>query len=191
MNNVRPVVSIIVVTALGGLDPSPKARDMGKELWMTEHLDTLTTWQANLGTGKEIHDAMAEASFSAYLWWYVKRFYGPLNESGEISKRGHVMAQYSKFIRPGYHRVALTAASASPDVSVSAYAGEKPALVALNMGGASRRVRFELQNSSVSELRGYRTTESLNLAPTDTVQVSDDGFTRPLPPESIPTYTAP
>lgn len=175
----------------GGLEPYPKARDMGKELWMTEHLDTLTTWQANLGTGKEMHDALADANFSAYLWWYVKRFYGPLTESGEISKRGYVMAQYSKFIRPGSHRVDVSTSTESASVHISAYNGERPAVVALNMGETSQQVHFELQNSSASQLRSYRTTESQNLAPTDTVQVSDDGFTQTLPPESITTYKAP
>lgn len=172
----------------GGLQPYPSAREMGKEVWMTEHLDTTTTWQANLATGKEMHDALAEANFSAYLWWYVKRFYGPLQENGEISKRGYVMAQFSKFVRPGYHRVGLTGPSSVDDVYVSAYDGGKPAIVALNMGNLSQRIRFKLQNREVSEVRVYRTTQSLNLSPTDTLTVSGNSFTERLPPGSITTF---
>lgn len=175
----------------GGLAPYPTAREMDKELWMTEHLDTLTTWQANLETGKEIHDAMAEANFSAYLWWYVKRFYGPLNESGEISKRGYVMAHYSKFVRPGAHRVEVTAPSSSDDVYVSAYQGDSSTIVALNMGNASRRIRFKLRDESLSQLQRYRTTETLDLASETTVEVSEARYTQELPPQSITTYTTP
>lgn len=187
----------------GGLDPYPRAQNMGKELWMTEHLDTLTTWQANLGTGKEMHDAMAEANFNAYIWWYFKRFYGPIcgsgctgqyerpdREEGTITKRGYVMSHYSKFIRPGYHRVGVTNPATIPDVFVSAYDGEKPVIVALNMGESSQRIRFKLRNHSISELQRYRTTEDQNLAE-ETIEVSGNSFTRRLPPRSITTYKVP
>ena len=164
---------------------------MGKELWMTEHMDTLTTWQANLGTGKEIHDAMAEANFRAYLWWYIKRFYGPLRENGAISKRGYVMAQYSKFVRPGAHRVAVTGASSPDDVYVSAYDGEDAAIVALNLGSDPVTLRPQLQDRDISGVTPVRTQADSNLVEHETVPVSDGRFTHTLPPESITTFAAP
>lgn len=171
-----------------GLEPYPRAREMGKEVWMTEHLDTLTTWQANFETGKEIHDSMAEANFSAYLWWYVKRFYGPLKENGEISKRGYVMAQYSKFVRPGDRRVEVSEDESFNDVHVSAYKGENAAIVALNMGTEPVKLHSRLQNGDVSEVTPYRTRETSNLSEKNEVKLSDNRFTYTLPPESITTF---
>ena len=58
----------------GGLMPYPLAVAKGKEVWMTEHLDTSTDWPGALGTAKEIHDCLVTGNFSAYLWWYIKRY---------------------------------------------------------------------------------------------------------------------
>ena len=47
----------------GGLAPYPLAVSKGKEVWMTEHLDTSTNWAGALGTAKEINDCLATANF--------------------------------------------------------------------------------------------------------------------------------
>jgi glucuronoarabinoxylan endo-1,4-beta-xylanase len=99
------------------------------------------------------------------------------------------MSHYAKFIRPGYHRVDVTDPTLN-EVFVSAYDGEKPVIVALNMDNISQRIRFKLRNHDISELERYRTTQDENLAQ-DTVQVSGDSFTRRLPPGSITTYKVP
>ena len=89
----------------GGLASYPLALARGKEIWMTEHLELDTTWTAVVGTAKEIHDCMT-AGMSAYVWWYIVRFYGPILENGQVSKRGYVMSQYARFVRPGDRRIA-------------------------------------------------------------------------------------
>jgi len=100
----------------GGLAPYPLAESKGKEIWMTEHLVLETDWEDNLATGKEIQDCM-NAGMSAYIWWYIVRFYGPIYDDGsqpdtppgavqsEISKRGYVMSQFARFVRPGFFRI--------------------------------------------------------------------------------------
>jgi hypothetical protein len=57
----------------GGLSSYPLAESKGKEVWMTEHLDTDTSWTKVLATAKEINDCMF-AGMSAYIWWYIVRF---------------------------------------------------------------------------------------------------------------------
>src|SRR5579872_1848395 len=91
-----------------GLAPYPLAVSAGKEVWMTEHLDTSIDWSGALNTAKEISDCMAVAGFSVYNWWYLKRFYGPIDQNDNPTKRGFVMAQFSKYIRPGYQRINVT-----------------------------------------------------------------------------------
>ena len=53
---------------------------------------------------KEIHDCM-NVGWVAYVWWYIRRSYGPIDESSNITKLGYVMAQYARYIRPGYSKV--------------------------------------------------------------------------------------
>ena len=85
--------------------------------------------------------ALSLANFNAYIWWYLRRYYGPLGEDGVITKRGHVMSQFTKFIRPGYVRVGATA-NPSPGVTVSAYKSEKLVIVAINQGRFPDALQF-------------------------------------------------
>jgi glucuronoarabinoxylan endo-1,4-beta-xylanase len=171
----------------GGLADYPLAAQKEKEVWMTEHLDLSTDWAGALATGKEIHDCLAVANFSAYFWWYVKRYYGPLGEDGVVTKRGHVMAQFSKFIRPGYRRVA---ASASPAVSVhvSAYARDKAVIVAVNLGASAANQAFVLQNGSVQSVTPWVTSAGLSMARQAPIAVAGGAFTASLPALSVTTF---
>jgi len=83
-----------------GVVENQSAKSKGKEVWMTEHLDTLTTYAANMNTAIEIHDCLTKANFSAYIWWYAKRFYGPIGQDGAITKRGYVMSQFADLSSP-------------------------------------------------------------------------------------------
>jgi glucuronoarabinoxylan endo-1,4-beta-xylanase len=50
----------------------------------------------------------------------IRRAYGLMTEDGVVSKRGYAMAQYAKFIRPGFVRVAATQPAAA-NVTVTTY----------------------------------------------------------------------
>ena len=147
----------------GGLAPYPLAVAKGKEVWMTEHLDTSTDWPGALGTAKEIHDCLVTGNFSAYLWWYIKRYYGPLGDDGVLTQRGYVMAQFSKFIRPGYYRVSATPTPA-PNLYVSAFARDKP-----DRGDQPRHCRsaadFSITNAALNAVTPWLTSNTASLAP--------------------------
>ncbi len=121
----------------GGIAPYALAMSHGKEVWMTEHMDTNISWTAALGTAKEINDCLALANFSLYNWWYIRRSYGPIDEHGIPTKRGYAMAQFAKYIRPGYQRVNVPN-NLTPDVYISAYKrwSEHLVIVAINMGNS-------------------------------------------------------
>ena len=38
---------------------------------------------------------MVDAEFQAYVWWYIRRGYGPMREDGRISKRGSAAARWA------------------------------------------------------------------------------------------------
>ena len=131
-----PYVSIIGGHLYGGgLMDYPLAREMGKELWMTEHLVNDQSLAACLNTAKEIHDSMTVAKFNAYVWWWiVSDANGLYNKSGVIQKRGYVMGQFSKFVRNGYYCVDTTL-NPHANTYVSGYTGDnKAVVVAINKG---------------------------------------------------------
>jgi glucuronoarabinoxylan endo-1,4-beta-xylanase len=173
----------------GGLTSYSLATSKGKEVWMTEHLNTDTSWSAALGTAKEIHDCM-NAGMSAYIWWYIVRFYGPILEDGNVSKRGYIMSQYARFIRPGYVKV-LTTANARPGVYVTAYKNSsKAAIVAINSSGSSIVQTFTMRNGTVSSFIPYYTSSTKNCIQGNTVFVSNGSFTTTLESSSVTTFVS-
>lgn len=180
----------------GGLTDYPLARARGKEVWMTEHLDLSTDWAGALATGKEMHDCLAVANFSAYLWWYLRRYYGPLGEDDRVTKRGYVMAQFAKFIRPGYTRIEATVNPAA-GVHVSAYRGANLVIVALNLGTTEVNQTFTVAPDAApaatlaSTAAAWVTSHTLDLAAQPPLPLTARAFTASLPAESISTFVVP
>jgi glucuronoarabinoxylan endo-1,4-beta-xylanase len=181
---------------LYGRRPSdyPLARSLGKELWMTEHYTSSTTsaneWPLALGVGKEIHDSMT-ANFSAYIWWYIRRSYGPITEDGLVSKRGSLIAQYAKFVRPGDVRVAATA-PAVPDVYVTAYKGDANRLVvvAVNLNTAAQDITLDAVDGCVDHFERFTTSATKDVSD-DGVVVLDQGRAAvSLDAESVTTFVS-
>jgi glucuronoarabinoxylan endo-1,4-beta-xylanase len=182
----------------GGLNRYTNAFDHGKEVWMTEHYTNSNTdgniWAGAIGAmgvAKEIHDCMAVADFSAYIWWYVRRYYGPLHDATDvITKRGYVMGQYSKFIRPGYYRVDATA-TPQTDIFVSAYKGNgKTVIVAINQRDTPINQTFTIQNGTVTSVTPYRTSASENIKTLAPITLTSGEFSAPLPAQSITTFVS-
>jgi glucuronoarabinoxylan endo-1,4-beta-xylanase len=172
----------------------PLARSLGKELWMTEHYTnssmSANVWPLALAVGKEIHDSMS-ASFSAYIWWYIRRFYGPITEDGLVSKRGYLMAQYSKFIRPGAVRVAATP-PAAPDVYVTAYQGDDDRLVvvAVNTSPDARDITLDADGSCVESFARFTTSATKNVADDGRLALSAGRAAVTLEGQSVTTFVS-
>ncbi|PZD94495.1 glycosyl hydrolase [Paenibacillus sambharensis] len=176
--------------------PLFKQKGAGKELWMTEvyypnsDMTSGDRWPEALDVAHHIHHAMADGEFQAYIWWYIRRGYGPMREDGTISKRGYSMAHFSKFVRPGYKRVDATK-NPNTNVFVSAYkGGNKVVIVAVNKGSSAVNQNFVLQNGSVSAVSRWVTKANSNLQPEATIQVTGNNFSANLAPQSITTFVA-
>ncbi|MFF7547375.1 glucuronoxylanase [Streptomyces canus] len=173
--------------------PLFKQKGAGKELWMTEvyypnSTDSADLWPQALDVGEHIHRAMVDAEFQAYIWWYIRRSYGPMREDGKISKRGATMAHFARFVRPGYTRVEATAKPAT-DVYVSAYrGGGSTVVVAVNKGTAAVGQKFTLANSAGPTVSSWLTDASRNVASQGTTAVSNGSFTVTLPARSMMTF---
>ena len=169
----------------GGLYSYPLAMNKGKEVWMTEHLDLGEYWRDSLATGKEIHDCMV-SNFNAYIWWYIRRFYGLIDDNSDVTKRGYVVSHFSRFIRPGYYRVD---ADGSPvtGVSVSAYRDfDTAVIVAINQTSQNQVITFSMSGGEVASFDRYETTATENVSYLGSIQAGGT-FQLTLPANSITT----
>ncbi|NUT20689.1 MAG: cellulose-binding protein [Hamadaea sp.] len=173
--------------------PLFQQKGAGKELWMTEvyypnSTDSGDSWPGALDVGEHIHHAMVDAQFQTYVWWYIRRSYGPMREDGQISKRGAVMAQFARFVRPGYVRIDATANPAS-NVFVSAYrGGDTVVIVAVNKNTSSVSQQFTLANANASgTVANWLTDGSRNVAAQGALSMSNGTVTVTLPARSVMT----
>ncbi|GID28348.1 cellulose binding domain-containing protein [Paractinoplanes brasiliensis] len=175
--------------------PLFKQKGAGKELWMTEvyypnsNANSGDAWPEALDVGEHIHRAMVDAEFQAYVWWYLRRSYGPMREDGQISKRGAMMAHFARFVRPGYVRIDATANPAG-NVYVSAYRnGTTVVIVAVNKNTSSVSQQFALANTTASgSVSNWLTDSSRNVAPQNPLSMSNGSLTVTLPARSVMTF---
>ncbi|MET8763127.1 glucuronoxylanase [Lentzea sp. NPDC004782] len=175
--------------------PYPLFREKGggKELWMTEvyypnSTDSADLWPQALDVGEHIHRALVDGGFQTYVWWYIRRSYGPMREDGQISKRGANMAHFSKWVRPGYSRIAATANPQS-NVYISAYkSGSRIVIVAVNKNASPVDHVFTIRDMGSATASSWLTNASANLAHYDDFTVSNGTFNTQLPARSIRTF---
>jgi glucuronoarabinoxylan endo-1,4-beta-xylanase len=176
--------------------PLFKQKGAGKDLWMTEVYypnsdnNSQDRWPEALDVSYHINNAMVDGEFQAYVWWYIRRQYGPMKEDGTISKRGYNMAHFSKFVRPGYVRVDATK-NPNTNIYVSAYKGNnKVVIVAINRGTSAASQSFTLQNGTASTVSSWLTDATRNLAAGSALSVTNGSFTAQLPAQSVTTFVA-
>jgi glucuronoarabinoxylan endo-1,4-beta-xylanase len=200
--NAAPLVSI-VGGHLYGASPAyyTLAENLKKDLWMTEHTVNLasgeTTTQSMtdaLNAATEIHNSMVTGQFNAYVYWWLVNsvgngyYSGLLDTSGVPTYFGDAVAQFSRFVRPGYVR-ANAAATPVSGVYVSAYTGNGHyVIVAVNTNASSESLNFQISNATVSSMTPYQTTSSSAVAQQSAVTVAGDAFVYALPAASITTF---
>ncbi|NLT54350.1 MAG: cellulose-binding protein, partial [Actinomycetales bacterium] len=156
------------------LSAYPLATQYGKNQWMTEwnyHVadgngsniwgnpSNAAVWNETLDTVmRTVHRSM-DASWSAYVWWWGRRYYSFVGDGesaygttkGAPLRRGYAFSQYAKYVRPGYQRVGLTKSSKASPLEVTAYTGDgKIVLVILN------RTTSAVNNAIVQVPQGIR-----------------------------------
>ncbi len=141
----------------------------------------------------EIHRAMVVGNFNQYTWWYIRRCYGlimekdfgnklqiPQNEIGKISKRGYVMSQFARFVRPGAVRVGATA-NPEKEVFASAYKskdGDSVIVVLVNRDYKnSKTVTVNVKGADVETFHVYTTSEAKNAKYEGEVEVKNGSVT--------------
>ncbi|MDQ7807428.1 glycoside hydrolase family 30 beta sandwich domain-containing protein [Amycolatopsis sp. A133] len=165
----------------------------GKELWMTEvyypnSTDSADLWPQALDVGEHVHRALVDGRFQTYVWWYIRRSYGPMREDGQISKRGACMAHFAKWVRPGFSRITATANPQS-NVYVSAFkSGSRIVVVTINKNTAAVDLAFTVRDIGSGTAQTWLTSASANLARYNDVTISNGAFNAQLPARSIRTF---
>ncbi|WP_297089969.1 hypothetical protein [uncultured Draconibacterium sp.] len=154
--------------------------------WMTEKLfgsygydlesGDYKTWAYNFDKlGLEMHMCM-EAYCSAYLYWYLKRFYGMIGDNntehgyvaeGEVMKNGYIMAHYSAYAT-GTTRIDIDVPN--ENVLATAYLNETEneiSIVALNRGDSAFETFVELPEK-VTAHKAVETTQHYNMKTVET-----------------------
>jgi glucuronoarabinoxylan endo-1,4-beta-xylanase len=164
------------------------AKSKGKEVWMTEYLIDDQTLAGVLKTAKSIHDCLHTGQHNAYLHWYLKRVYGPLDANGNRSKRGCVFAQWARAVEPGYVRVDSTG-NPSSGIYVTAFKGSgKYVIVAVNNSTTGISQQFSLSGATVGSMSRWRTSSNEDLATIAAIDASSGSFWSWLPAQSVTTF---
>jgi glucuronoarabinoxylan endo-1,4-beta-xylanase len=182
------------------------AENKGKDVWMTEHTVNLAGGSAAttqsitdaLDLAEEIHNSMTVGQYNAYVYWWLVNSVGSNYYSGLLGTDnnptyfGYAMAQYARFVRPGYQR---TTATANPQgsVFVSSYTGAVSGtahyvIVAINAGTTAQNQEFQIDNATLTSLTPYQTTATQNVAAQTPITVTSNTFSYTLPAQSITTF---
>ena len=190
-------IAVTNISIIGGhlygvttIQDYPLAHNKGKPTWMTEYLVNDQTIDAAIATAQQIHDCFTTGNMSAYVWWKcIGDANGLISSNGVPQKRGFVMAQFSRFVRPGFNRIGATY---NGDILVTAYRNTNStafAIVAINPTGLPLTPTFNLTNfPTVASVTPWMTSPDVSLAVQSDVAVSNAGFTYTLPRLSAVTF---
>ncbi|WP_114792655.1 hypothetical protein U0035_01040 [Niabella yanshanensis] len=211
----------------------PLARQHNKEVWVTEHLfneeyDKAPAnsesknwpfawkydweWLPSLKTtlAEELHDCMNN-NFNAYVYWYLKRYYGFLGEdkdannpagwymasNGEITKRGYIIAHYAKYATgrtrieasSGVNIASAQYATGQPSFLVTAYEGTNDITLVLINRSTSAKIIDIVVPAAINTVTAVETTSLKNMASLENNLSSDKKSVRVrISPESIASF---
>ena len=173
----------------GTISDYPVAHNQGKPTWMTEYLINDQTWPSAMDTAQQISDCLTIGNMSAYIWWKcLGDANGLVNSNGVPQKRGFVMSQFSRFVRPGYFRIGTLNAGLA---QMSGYKGPNGvfAIVAINGNSTDITQTFTFTNCVVSNsITPWMTTSNISLAVQAPVAIINSSFHYTLPAMSVVTF---
>jgi len=173
----------------------PLAWQKNKEIWMTEHLlgsdkPESNNWALAMVLADEINTCM-DANMSAYVYWYIRRFYGLIDDAGNITDKGYVMAHFSKFIRPGYRRILAKTTNISK-VTATAYKTDSSfVMVVVNMNNTPVQLNFNVANlpADIDSLARFTSSSTKKMQHDGFVKFTQGQFSATVDALSITTFT--
>jgi glucuronoarabinoxylan endo-1,4-beta-xylanase len=166
------------------------ALSLNKHVWMTEYLVNDQTIATAVTTGRQISDCLTVGNMSAYIWWKcIGDANGLLNAAGVPQLRGYVMAQFSRFVRPGDYRVDVRTNTGPMAISAfnDAVSG-RFAIVAVNDTALPVTQTFTLQGVAPAALTPWITSGTQFLSVQAPIAISSSAFTYTVPANAVVTF---
>jgi glucuronoarabinoxylan endo-1,4-beta-xylanase len=170
-----------------------KALNLGKHVWQTEHYFDNDDAGSCMRFAKELFDCMNN-DFSGYVWWwmtYDSRSGGKegLWANDAPNHRAWVLAQFSKWVRPGHIRVDATYAPQS-GVYVTAFKGDSNVVVAMNNSNSTQNLTFSYTGATVTSATKYTSSQSKNGKNEGVIAATNNSFATTLDPQSVSTFVS-
>ena len=170
------------------------AEKTGKPLWVSEYGDGE---RSGLLLARRIRNDIVEKHAAAWIYWqfadsagawgFVNNRLDGRDARYRVTRKFHVMAQFSRFIRPGCQIL-----QASDDDSLVAYDGKQRQLVivAVNDRFISRTVTYELAglNPTAGSVSAFRTSQQEDVATQPSPGLAGGKFTVGLSAHSDTTF---
>lgn len=170
------------------------AERIGKPLWISEYGDGE---RSGLLLARRIRDDIVEKRAAAWIYWQFADNAGAWglvwnrldgrDASFRLTRKFHVMAQFSRFIRPGCQIV-----QADDQDTLAAYdpARHQLVIVAVNDSRTSRAISYRLTGiaTKAASAAVYRTSQEEDVAPQAAIPIVEGRFTAQLPARSVTTF---
>ncbi len=198
-------VSIVAAHGYAGtVAPLPVAEREHKQVWETE-ISTFGPDDPSITDGlhwaKVVNDYLTVANVNAWNYWWLTNTgtdneglinINPVTGKYVLNKRLFTIGNYSRFVRPGYYRIAA-ARSPMAGVFLSAFKDPKTgrfAVVLVNENNSTSTLDVSMKGLShgPSSVVPYVTSATKNLQEGSPVAFSQGMFTAALPAQSVTTY---
>lgn len=173
-----------------------------KKIWQTE-VSNLGRNYSDIRDGlywaKVIHTHVAENSTNAWLYWWAVSSPGSgqgmthpdsKTKTYTVDKRLYAMGNYSRFVRPGYFRVAMNS-ELMTGVLASAYKSEpekKLVVVVINENTIARKLELSMVGVNATSAAPWRTSEKEDLVSLPELKIADNILKATLAPGSVTTF---
>jgi len=220
MSNYSSDIATITAHGFSTSNPSPLSitNQTTQHVWQTQdcHQGTYNfdgSMTSGITWAQTIHNYIANANVNAWAWWFLsdEEYQGSactvnstpcsgtcaddsalVDCNGNISKRAYVTGQWSKFVRPGWHRVGVTNSGSLLVTAFENSSGSNTAIVIVNTSSSPvSNQAFSVGTQMGSWVQPWITSASYSLAPQASVAVSSGTVTYTIPATSVVTLYGP
>lgn len=196
LSNVSHIVTH-TYTANASAELRQLAKRTDKPLWVSEYGDGE---RSGLLLARRIRNDIVEKNAAAWIYWQFADSagaWGLVNNRLDgrdsryrLTRKFHVMAQFSRFIRPGSQIIHV-----ADNDSLGAYDALQRQLIvaAINDQRAARSVTYALNGirSGAAFVTSYRTSQQEDVARQSPIGLAEGKFTATLPAHSVTTFVIP
>jgi glucuronoarabinoxylan endo-1,4-beta-xylanase len=192
-------VGVLAMHAYGPHPVAPANRGYSQHIWQTEASGVSPPYDGSIRDGLKwamtIHDHLTIGGVSAWLYFSlhnvgaiaVNNNEGLTDQTGNIAKRAYVIGNWSKFVRPGWHMVAVTNSFGLPTTAFQNASGTQTAIVIINQSPFRSKQTIRVEEQMGSVVIPWVTSATLNLAQQPSVAVMDGAIHYSVPAKSVVT----